>query len=110
MSASASASWTGAALRPRSRFAGREIEIVPVALQQRFQGPQVERKPVENLVLFQLVRHRYLDRAIERQVTLVNTPQDLDCQLHDVVAGEHIAAKLGPRLFDLPGERHFFAP
>ena len=36
--------------------------------------------------------------------------QDLHRQLHHVVAGQHVAAKLGAGLFDLPRQGHFLAP
>ena len=81
-----------------------------VALQERFQGAEIRGQAAQNLVLLQLVGHRDLDRAIEGQFALVDPPQDLDGQLHDVVAGQHVAAELGAGLFDLPCQGHFFAP
>ena len=71
---------------------------------------QVERQPAENLVLFQLVGHGNLHRAIEGQVALVYPPQHFHGQLHYIVAGQHVAAELGAALFNLPGKGHLFPP
>ena len=73
-----------------------------VPLQQRFQGAQIVRQAAQNLVLFQLVGHRDLHRAVEGQLAVVDPPQDLHGQLHDVIAGQHVAAELRAGLFDLP--------
>ena len=100
----------GAALGRRPRAARGQVVVVLVALQKRFQGPQIRGQTAQNLVLLQLVGHRDLNRAIKRQLALVDPPQDLDGQLHDVVAGKHVAAELGAGLFDLPRQGHFFTP
>ncbi len=99
-----------AALRRRTRLARGQVEVVPVPLQQRFQRPQIRGQAAENLVLFQLVGHRDLHRAVKRQVALVDPPQDLYRRLHDVVALQYLAAELGPRLFDLLRQRDLFPP
>ena len=81
-----------------------------VPLQERFQRAKIRGQAAQDLVLLQLVGHGDLNRAVKRQLALVDPPQDLDGQLHDVVAGQHVAAELGTGLFDLPRQGHFFTP
>ena len=47
-------------------------EVLLVLLHQVFQRPQVVRHPLEDLVLFQVLRQRHLDGAVERQVAGVD--------------------------------------
>ena len=79
----------------RPRLARGQVVVVVVALQSVSRGAQIEGQPAEDLVLFQLVGHRDLHRAVEGQLALVDPPQHLDGQLHHVVAGQHVAAELG---------------
>ena len=91
-----------------ARLARGQVVVVLIALQERFQGANIRGQTTQNLGFFQLVGHRDLDRAIKRQLALVDPPQDLDGQLHDVIAGQHIPPELGAGLFDLPRQGHFF--
>ncbi len=99
-----------AALGHLVALAGRDAIIVAVPLEQDFERPQIVRQPAENLVLFQPIGHRYLHRAIERQLAAMHALQHLHGQLNHVVALEQAAAKLGPRDFDPLGQRDFFLP
>ena len=68
---------------------------------------QIVRQAAENLVLFELVGHRHLHGAIERQVAVVDAPQHLHRGLHHVVAFQNLVAEPRAGHLDLFGQSDF---
>ena len=93
-----------------ARLAGGDVVVAPVPLQQRLQRAQIVRQPAENLVLLELIGHRDLHGAVERQLAVVHAPQHLDRRLHHVVALQHLVAEPGAGDLDLLGQRDFLLP
>ena len=111
--AAAAARETRPSLAPlllRLRLAQRDAVVVPIALQQHFQRPQVVRQPAENLILFQPVGHRHLHRAVERQFARVDALQHLEGGPDHVVAFQQLGAEAAAGDFDLLGQGDFLLP
>ncbi len=83
-------------------------EILAILFQQVLQRPQVVRHPGQDLLLGQPLGQRDLDRAVERQLALVDLLQRVHGLAHGQVAAQHGAAEPLAGDFDLLGQRDFF--
>ena len=61
-------------------------------------------------MLFELIGHRNLHRAIEGQLAVLHAPQHLHRRLHHIIAFQHLVPEAGAGKLDLLGQRHLLLP
>ena len=81
-----------------------------IAFEQSLQRPQVVRQAADDLIFFQTIRHRNLNRAVERKLPSIDLLQSLVSFDQHVVIFQQLGPETPTSFFDAFGKFDFLPP